>query len=322
MRAALLVLAACTTGRLESNVVFTTYSPLSRNVEIARRALPPLTARRVSQGPLAAQAIDLAHEKFDVYIPPGAPPPAGYGLVVFIAPWPDPTRPRIWRSALDDHRFIFTSFQQAGNGTSTLDRRMPLALLAYENVRARYAIDPARVYVMGFSGGSRAAEMTALAYPDVFRGAILNAGADPIDGQTGMYKPPAELFRAFQHTRLVYVTGDADTDALHADDVSEDSMRANCVLDIAAQLAPQHGHASLDYAAFAHALDAVEEHHVDEAALARCNARVAAELAAQLADVEAAITRRDPHARDQLNAIDARFGGLAAPRILELADRL
>lgn len=51
---------------------------------------------------------------------------------------------------------------------------------------------------MGFSGGSRVAEIAALAYPDVFRGAILNAGADPIDGQDGIDKPPADLLRAFQ----------------------------------------------------------------------------------------------------------------------------
>ena len=70
-------------------------------------------------------------------------------------------------------------------------------------MRARYPIDPKRVYVGGLSGGSRAAEMTALAYPDVFRGALLNAGSDPIGGEAGIYLPPAELFRRFQETKLV-----------------------------------------------------------------------------------------------------------------------
>ena len=51
-----------------------------------------------------------------------------------------------------------------------LERRLPLALLGYWNARSRYPIDPDRVYVGGLSGGSRVAQIAALAYPDVFRG--------------------------------------------------------------------------------------------------------------------------------------------------------
>ena len=88
--AVLLVLVsgcALSHGRVESDVVFTQYSPLSRNAEIARRALPPLTYRRIVEAlaakhdALAEQTIDLAREKFDLYIPDGAPPAAGYGLI-------------------------------------------------------------------------------------------------------------------------------------------------------------------------------------------------------------------------------------------------
>ena len=57
---------------------------------------------------------------------------------------------------------------------------MPLALLAYENIRRSHTLDANRVYVGGMSGGSRVALRVALAYPDVFRGALLNAGSDPI----------------------------------------------------------------------------------------------------------------------------------------------
>jgi pimeloyl-ACP methyl ester carboxylesterase len=324
LRALLLVmLGACAAGRQESNVVFTRYSPLSRNVEIARRALPPVTYRRIQAAQLAEQAIDLAKERFDLYVPSGAPPAAGYGLVVFVAPWPDPTRPRVWRGSLDRRGLIFVAAQRSGNGTSTLDRRMPLALLAYENVRARFHLDERRVYMMGFSGGSRVAEMTALAYPDIFRGAVLNAGADPIDGQTGMYKPPAELFRAFQHSRLVYITGDEDTDNLHADDVSQASMRQACVLDVKTELTFKLGHQSLDQLSFDRALDALEApRSVDAAELARCNARLDRAIDEALAEIAATLARGDRQgARAQVNVIDARFGGLAAPAILDLDDQ-
>jgi pimeloyl-ACP methyl ester carboxylesterase len=329
---ALLVLGACVSshGRAANDVVFTRYSALSRNAELARRALPPRTYRFVLQAlaagrqKLAEQAIDLANERFDIYVPAGAPSPDGYGLLVFISPGREPTRPRTWRAPLDRHRLIFVAAQNSGNDQNVLDRRLPLALLAYENVRARFRIDPARVYVAGLSGGSRVAEIAALAYPDIFRGAILNAGADPIDGQAGIYKPTVELFRAFQRSRLVYITGDQDKGTLIQDEVSRRSLRDACVLDVKTETAFGLGHQALDARSLDFALDALEAPRaVDEAELARCNARLEREIAAGLAEVAAAIARGDRDgARGKLKAIEARFGGLTAPRILELDDEL
>jgi pimeloyl-ACP methyl ester carboxylesterase len=326
------LLAACggSYGDHHNDVVFTRYSPLSRNAEIARRMLPPLTYRRIEetiqagQTKLAEQAIDLAHEKYDLYVPPGPPPAAGYGLVVFIAPWESPTRPEKWRAALDRHGLIFVSAQGSGNTQNILDRRVPLALLGYENVKAQYPIDDKRVYVWGLSGGSRTAEMVALAYPDVFRGVILNAGADPIDGQDGMYKPPAELFHQFQRRRVVYITGDLDAGPLVQDDVSQASMRAACVLDVQVDTAHGLGHESLDAVILDRVLDTLEAPHaIDEAALAACNARVERDIAAQIADARAAVARGDRDgARAKLKAIEARYAGLAARELLEVDAQL
>ena len=53
-------------------------------------------------------------------------------------------------------------------------------VLAAYNVMKRYAVDPQRVFVSGFSGGARVAMRLALAYPDLFRGALMDAGSDPI----------------------------------------------------------------------------------------------------------------------------------------------
>lgn len=324
--------AGCATsyGRTEGDVVFAQYSPLSRNAEIARRVLPPLTYRRFAQTlavgsqRLAEQAIDLAKERFDLYVPSGPPPAGGYGLLVYISPTAAPTRPRAWRGALDRHHMIFVAAQDAGNAATTLDRRLPLALLAYANVRAQFAIDERRVYVAGLSGGSRVAEIAAMAYPDVFRGAILNAGSDPIDGQAGIYKPAAPLFQAFQRSRVVFITGDKDEGNLLQDDISRRSMRESCVLDVATESVFELGHEALDPVGFERALDALEAPHaIDTAELARCNAHVQRELAARLADAAAAIDRGDRSgARSQILAIEARFGGLAAPAIVELDARL
>jgi pimeloyl-ACP methyl ester carboxylesterase len=313
-------------GRLQEDLVFARYSPLSRAAEIARRTLTPLTFLYGQQGlsthqvAFREQSIDLSHEKFNVYIPAGEPPTEGYGLLVFVAPWPDPTRPNHWRPPLDRHHLIFVAATNSGDEVSFLDRRLPLALLGYENVRALYPIDPKRVFVYGLSGGSRVAEVAALAYPDVFRGALLNAGSDPIGGEEGIYLPPADLFHKFQETRLVYITGVHDELNLHADRVSRDSMLEWCVFDLSLKEAPRLGHLPLDPYSLDRSLDALEQRSpVDAEKLSRCNANIQRELAAKLADAEAAIARGDRDgALSRVKEIDRRYGGLAAPAIVEL----
>ena len=200
---------------LQRNVVFTEYSPLSRSTELLRRWFSPLNALRVledstsSGKPLRAQRVDLANETFTVYVPPHAPP-HGYALLVFVPPWETATVPKLWRAALDRPHMILVSAANSGNGADVLNRREPLALLAAENIMRSYPLDPERVYIGGFSGGSRMALRIARGYPDVFHGALLNAGSDPI-GNAQIPLPPQELLRQFQEsTRVVYVTGAHD----------------------------------------------------------------------------------------------------------------
>ena len=316
-------------GELLDEVTFTRYTPLSSNLELARRALPPLTVRDMRRAiergqALAEQAVDLSRERFTVYVPAGPPPKEGYGLLVYVAPWAEPTRPKRWRPPLDRHGLIFVSATNSGNDAKMLDRRLPLALLAWENVRARYPIDARRVYVGGFSGGSRTALVAALAYPDVFRGALLNAGADPIGGERGIYLPPADLFRSFQSSRLVLVTGDEDVQTRDDDRLTLGSLQSFCVFGAQAELLRRTGHSPLDAAALDRALEALERPvAAGSPELDRCNSRLQAELAGRLAEVEAALARGDRDAaRARLKAVDARFGGLGAPATAALADRL
>lgn len=334
--AALFALGACGAtihGRVEPDVVFTKYSSLSRPSEVSRRVLPPVAFHRTEEElaarnqRLADQAIDLVKEKFDIYVPPEPPPPGGYGLLVYIAPWDEPTRQKDWYAALDSHKLIFVAAQDSGNDRNVINRRIPLAILAYENVHDRFPVNNQRVFIAGFSGGSRLAGMVALAYPDVFRGVILNAGSDAIDGSVqgeGNFKPSAELFRAFQRSRLVYITGEDDLDHLQRDKVSRESMRENCVLDIRDVLEPHVAHLPVDGTALDRALDALEAPAtIDAEELAHCNERVESKITAELAKVAAAIARGDREAaRTLLTAIDARYGGLAAPRSIELYAKL
>jgi len=212
----------------------------------------------------------------------------------------------------------------SGNEEKVYDRRVPLALLAYENMKARYPIDPNRTYVTGLSGGSRMAELVALGYPDIFRGALLDAGSDPIGGKSGTYAPPLPLFEQFQKSRLVYVSGSKDELNLADDQVSRDSMRGFCVFNVAITTAPGLAHEPLDAPALEKAVKAlVSPDKNDEGKIAKCNERLRAEVAARIKVVEETLARGDKQAaRLQLADLDSRYGGFAAAEILQLDDKL
>ena len=314
---------------LQSDVVFSEYSPLSGAAEISRRLMSPLNALRVRDAALRSgttlrdQVIDLSHEKFAVYVP-AREPPDGYSLLVFVPPWPQAEVPRKWISTLDRHGTIYVSAANSGNEADVLDRRDPLAVLAAYNIMRRYRVDSRRVYVGGFSGGSRVALRVALGYPDVFTGVLLDAGSDPI-GSAEIPLPPADLFRRFQEgTRLVYVTGSRDEPRQQMDTASQQSLEGWCVLDMTTVDMPWTTHDLAPAGALDSALRALEDRKsAAQSKLSTCRARVERELTAQLDEVEQ--LRMDGKvgaARNLLQKLDGRYGGLVAPRSIQLADQL
>jgi pimeloyl-ACP methyl ester carboxylesterase len=327
-------IAAPSTGSAESatgllnDVVFTDYTPLSSNAEIIRRLLSPLAAAEIpaalarAGSKLSEQPINLAEEKFVLYVP-AREPAAGYGAIVFVPPWNRAALPSDWIPALDQSGVIFVSAARSGNDASVLGRRYPLALLGEYNVANRYRLDPQRVYIAGFSGGSRVALRLALTYPDVFRGAILNASGDPI-GDSRSPLPPKDLFFRFQETmHLVYVTGEEDT-RVNNDRASMRSMRNWCVSNIDSYVEPLVAHESMSGSALARALEFLSAAlQMDREKLADCRIEIDKEMNVQLKEAESLIAagKRDD-ARQKLLDIDARFGGLAAPRSVELFDQL
>lgn len=314
---------------LQRNVVFTAHAPLARNDEWLRRVLSPLNALRIEQrmprgaGTLHAWPLDPAQQRFALYVPP-VPPPDGYALLVFVPPWDDARVPVQWIPALDRNHTIFVSAAASGNDANVLERREPLALLATFNVMQRYRVDPAHVYVGGFSGGSRIALRLALAYPDLFRGALLDAGSDPI-GNAQIPLPPADLLHAFQQSsRIVFLTGDDDEVRQTQWARASESLRQWCVFDVDSITIPFTGHALAGGAYFGRALDALLRHSVpDPMRLAACRAAIAKDLDVRLQQARALAGAGNPGAaRALLDRIDARYGGLAAPDSVELARRL
>lgn len=260
---------------LQQDVTFDAYSPLSRRAEIAwRMAKSP---QRPPEAPVAAasgdQPVDLAQERYVVYVPDEMPP-KGYGVFVFVSPSPQAKLPQGWARVMNKHGLIFVSAANSGNEADVPSRRIPLALLGYENVHRRYRIDAERVYVGGFSGGARTALQIALGYPDLFRGVLLNAGSDPI-GEGNALLPPAELFRRFQETmRVAYVSGERDTFYTREDVISRRSMREHCVFNVSSDVTPRVAHEVAGPAALDHALDALEKPpNADRGELERCRAQ-------------------------------------------------
>jgi len=321
--------AAAVAAPDSSTPTFSEYSPLSTSAEIMRRLLSPLTARAVRRSlersgeHLREQSIDLSAERFVLYVPPQEPP-GGYALLVFIPPWDEAQLPHGWDTVLDRHGAIFVSPAHSANTADPVGRREPLALLAAYNVIRRYRVDPLRVYVGGFSGGSHIALRLALGYPDLFRGALLNAGSDPLDA--GPPSPPerALLERFQESTRIVFVTGEHDLPRLAMDRASLESMSEWCAFDTAAEITPGAGHELAGPAALSRALGALAAHvRTEPAKLNACRRVLDKRLAARLARIRSLIDGgRNGEARKLLEETDRQFGGLAVPESLELAAAL
>ena len=305
---------------LQNDVIFTQTTPLSRNAELERRLLSPLKAAQLErETPVSAQPLALSNERFVVYVPP-VRPAGGYGVLVYIPAGKDTRLPPGWAPVLDQLGVIFVSAATSGNDENVYGRRIPLALNAATNIMRLYDADPQRVYIGGTSGGSRVAMRAALAYPDLFHGAMLNAGSDEIDNDY-IPLPPRDLLYQFQaSTRLVYLTGDEDNVNLNKDAASKGSMRDWCQFNLDSETLARTGHGTTDGRGLSRALKLLLTPPAPDAEkLGACRAGIEKELTAEIAQVEALkAAGKTDDARALLGKIDRRFGGLAAPRSVEL----
>ena len=313
---------------LQQDVVFDQYTDPATSSQLIHRLLSPVNAQRVRRQATATgitireQPLDLSKERFTLYVPTHAPA-EGYALLVFVPPWDEAQVPLTWIPVLERRGIVLVTAARSGNDEDVLDRREPLALLAAGNTMSRYHIDPRRVFIGGFSGGSRVALRLALGYADLFHGVLLDAGSDILGEQLPL--PPRELLYQFQtSTRVVYLTGATDSSRQVADRESRQSLKRWCITDIDTRTIPWTGHELADPSALDRALESLERHAAgDTAALDTCRTGIDKDLNERLDAVEALLGRGDgDQARTRLQAIDARFGGLASPRSIELMQRL
>lgn len=302
--------------------------PLAAAREVARRYLSPIVHDRLvrfsRQQALELQEHDVVvdEEVFDLFIP-DSPEGAKLGLIVFVSPVEKDSFTSAWHKHLEGKGLALVAGRNSGNDQNVLKRRIPLALHAYSSAMGRIPIDPGRVFVAGFSGGSRVALRLAASYSDVFRGALLIGGSDPF-GEAGFVPPPADLMRRFQTaSRLVFATGQADLPNRAKDERTRDSFEALCVAGVSVVSQPRLGHWIPEGRYFARALDALELPVMDTPASEDCRNRQSVRMNQALDDVAQRIQLRDLSGATQaLIAVDAEFGGLAAPRSVEFAQAL
>jgi hypothetical protein len=137
--------------------------------------------------------------------------------------------------------------------------------------------------------------------------------------------PPRDLFARFQETsRLVYLTGEQDGVNLDADRRSNSAMRALCMFNTDIIVARGLGHETADPASLSRGLKALQAPiQNDTAQLQSCRSGIEKETASGLDRTQALLAegKRD-QARTLLYETDQRYGGLAAPRSIELDTRL
>ncbi len=153
----------------EQSIKFTKRHPLSPLKEQADRFRWKLSEEH--------KDYDIAEQTFQVFAPEADEVDQPMGLLVFISPSDIGRVPNEWKAALRRSNMIWVSPNQTGN-EQPIWKRIGLALDAVENMKARYKIDPDRIYVAGVSGGGRVASRVGLMYGDIFKGSVSIIGTD------------------------------------------------------------------------------------------------------------------------------------------------
>lgn len=303
-------------------------SPLSARDEITRRLLSPLGLRAYEHEVatrhlrVAGQTIAANAERYDLFVP-DLPADGRYGLVVFVSPFDGFALPQGWARVLSREGLLLVSARASGNDQDMLERRVPLALNGYGYAIRHFQIDPERVYIAGFSGGGRTAQLVGVAYPDIFRGILTFSGSDPF-GETAVAPPPRELMRLLQaRTRIVQATGTADEVNIAIDGRTRRSMAALCVANVRHVDQARLGHGLPRGDGLSRALKALQAPPHTDADGAACatalQARIDRELSGIVAEADAG---RVAAARKALLALDMHYGWLASPGSVDAMRRI
>jgi predicted esterase len=331
-RIALMVLAACLlsvqaladgprTGLYTTS--FTETTPLAEQREVAQRMLHRIVYEQdLAQGSLpSGQSIDPAKESWHVYVPDGYTGSEPYGVLVWVAPYDSGEIAYGWQGQLSDHKLIYVAADKSGNDQGVMDRRVPLALTGLANIEAQYKVDPARIYVGGFSGGGVTASRIAAAYSDVFTGGLFVSTSEGI-GSENTPVPPLERYTQMkQRGRYVFTIGTEETNNQVMTGRAVDEYRSLCVLRVEFIHIPNRGHANLEPRVFARALKYLDDPPgVSASDQADCDKELEARRGMAIDAVRQALAAGDKDkAHGLLLDLHQSFGPLAEPEFSHYA---
>ena len=139
--------------------------------------------------------------KWKVYVPETYDPTVPAGLLVYMSPSNSGRIPSSWKRVIEAQNLIYIAADKSGNEINPT-RRMLHALMARIKADETFELDPARMYISGFSGGGRMASTVMALFPQVFTGGLYICGVE-----YGAVGEPSEAFLARRH---VLLTGHRD----------------------------------------------------------------------------------------------------------------
>jgi hypothetical protein len=195
-------------------------------------------------------AYDVSKESFEILLPVGWDGKSGLGLFIWIHSGDSPQIPKEWEKILTKHQLVFIGANRSGNPRNVFDR-IRLAVDANHNVRQQLPIDGRRVYVSGFSGGSRVASMLGVAWGEMFSGTICCMGVNfytdvaAPDGKVyGLsYLPDEDLLPLVKKScRFALVTGEKDFNRANTLGAFENGFEKEGFAHARVFEIPGHGH--------------------------------------------------------------------------------
>jgi dienelactone hydrolase len=267
------------------------------------------------------QTIVPSQEEWRVYVPPDYDGSQPYGVLVWISPGEGGQMEENWQHVLSEHKLIYVGADKSGNVESLVERRVPLALTGLANIEAIYKIDPARVYIAGFSGGGVTASRMAAAYADVFTGGLFVSTSDGI-GSPDVPVPPLDRFMLMRSRgRYVFTSGEEETSNLISNVRSVDEYRALCVPRVDFIHIPNATHGNIESRVFSRAMAYLDDPPaVDAAAQADCEKKLADRRAQGIAEVRQSLAAGDKDkAWSELQEVVMSFGPLAEPEFSQFS---
>ena len=193
---------------------------------------------------------DVAKETFEIILPAGFQKQKDYGLFIWIHSGDAPQIPKPWEAILAKHDLIFIGARNSGNRRNVFDR-IRLAIDANHNARQFLKIDGRRVYVSGFSGGSRVASMLGVAWGDMFSGTICCMGVNfytDVEAPDGKvygtsFLPDEELLPLIKPAcRYSLITGSKDFNLPNTQGAYENGFLKEGFKHVQLLEVPDHGH--------------------------------------------------------------------------------